>query len=102
MNRKQKGLEDFKKAVAERDEMVSGGMENYVVRLYEATVTMREGCKSFDFNTYHVGGYDTVEEDERYIKSTIKGTLDDVVKVCAWCGKKIKLVDIKLKLIKEQ
>jgi hypothetical protein len=102
MNRKQRGLADFKKAVAERDKMVAGGMEKYVVRLYEATVTMREGCNPFEFNTYHVGGFDTIEEDERFIKSTIKGTLDDIVKVCDCYGRKIKLVDIKLKLIKEQ
>lgn len=102
MTRKQKGLVDFKKAVAERDEMVSQGMESYVVRFYEATITTKEGCKTFECHTYHVGGYDTVEEDKRFIKSTIKGTLDNVFKVCDWCGRKIKLVNIDVKLIKEQ
>ena len=92
----------LRKAKKERKELTAQGMESYPIRAYEVYVTIIERGEERSFILKNVGGYDSVEDDKKYILENVKRALDNVFYMAKVFGKRIiKIKSIEIKLLKE-
>lgn len=104
MSNKKQAIAKFEKAIQERDKFIAEGLKGYPVRLYKVQISISEknSGRYSTLDVYTVGSFFTVEADRDFIGKNIRNTMDNIIKICAFQDRKIKLTGLDIKLVEER